>query len=231
MSGCIAVINAGSSSVKFALYEVSSRCHCPVPRAGRRNRCRTAPDNPGRTRRGRRQAGMERGRVQPRCGDARDTDIGSGSDRGNSRDRHRTSRCARRDAIRCTGPPGPGCAGVAFGAYATRALAPAAQPGSDSDNPRCGTTHPTGCLLRHSVPSRPAASGSVFCIAARSHERGHPTLWLPWPVIRIPGLRIAREAIRHRAIARHHGAPGQRRQPVRRQGWPKCREHDGIHRR
>ena len=34
MSGCIAVINAGSSSVKFALYEASGEAEHPVPRSG-----------------------------------------------------------------------------------------------------------------------------------------------------------------------------------------------------
>ena len=49
MSGCIAVINAGSSSVKFALYEASADVTAAVPRAGRRNRCRAAPEDPRRS--------------------------------------------------------------------------------------------------------------------------------------------------------------------------------------
>ena len=173
MSGCIAVINAGSSSVKFALYEASRRGQRAVPRPGRRNWRRAAPDD-------------------PRTPMARSSPSGNWPADGFNHDAatreiltsgatliagtpvigigHRVVHGGMR--LRCTGPPGSRCAGVAVGADTTGAVAPAAQPGTDSHHPGCGAAHPTGRLLRHSVPSWPAAGRAVFCTAARSHDAG-----------------------------------------------------------
>ena len=103
--------------------------------------------------------------------------------------RHRASRRAWRHAIRCAGAPGPGVLASLSGAYATGAAASAAQPGSHSHNPRCGAAHSTGRLLRHGVPPRPAARRAGLRAAATVSRGGHPALRLPWPVVRIPGVR------------------------------------------
>ena len=42
MSNSIAVINAGSSSVKFAIYQATKDERCTFPRTGRRNWRRAA---------------------------------------------------------------------------------------------------------------------------------------------------------------------------------------------
>ena len=74
MSGCIAVINAGSSSVKFALYEVSSDVTALF--RGQVEGIGVAPRLKIRDAHGEVVAEREWNAegLQPRCGDARNSD-------------------------------------------------------------------------------------------------------------------------------------------------------------
>ena len=64
-AGCIAVLNAGSSSIKFAHLRAGQRRRAAVPRAGRGDRRRAAAEGRGRGGRGRRRAKLAGGRARP----------------------------------------------------------------------------------------------------------------------------------------------------------------------
>jgi acetate kinase len=221
MSGCIAVINAGSSSVKFALYEIASDVTAlfrgQVEGIGVAPRL-TIRDAHGETVAEREWSaeGFNHDAATREILTSGATLIASTPVTGiGHRVEHGGCDTVHRSA-------GPGCAA------SLAELTPLAP---------C-TSRTTWLPFRqssmwHHIPRLPASTQRSIvtsrkwlslCVAA-SHERGHPTMasmachtntWSP----------SCARSDRHRAIARHH-APGQRRSLCA-SGMAKCREHDGI---
>ena len=110
-------------------------------------------------------------------------------------------------------------------------LAPlhAAQPRADRGHRRGGAASPPGRLLRHRVPSQPAAYRAGLRPAARAQRRRRSPLRLPRPVVRLHREPPARDGARDCPIAPDHRPSRQRRQPVRRAGRQERRQHHGVH--
>ena len=134
MSGCVAVLNAGSSSIKFALYDARCGAGPAVPRPGRTDRRGASPAASSNARR---RTSIERNwRVRTTRspgGDAGDHPDGLAACAGNGRSiGGRPSGRARRHGIRARRSRiDPEAIASAREAGAAGAAAPAAQPRAD----------------------------------------------------------------------------------------------------
>ena len=220
MSGCIAVINAGSSSIKFALYEAGRDGARAVPRPGRgyrrRRRILRSTDADGR---GRRRASWPADELDHARRPREILKLGASclvaarpvlGDRAPRRAwRHRIT--PRRSAS---------IASVMAALAELVPLAPLHQPHNLAPIAaiaRGRAAHPAGRLLRHRVPSQPARARAGLRPAARSHGSRRPPLRLPRPVLRYHRRRGCARSSRTLATrAADHRPSRQRRQPVRR---------------
>ena len=157
MADAIAVLNAGSSSLKFSLFAAQRR----RPRARRARPGRgpvhvAALRRQGRRRQGARREGVGR-RRRSSATPARSTTSSRSCARGlgaTPPGRRRPSRRARRARVRAAGARRRGGAGGAREVRAARAAAPAAQPRADPDAAGALAGAAAGRVLRHGVPPR-----------------------------------------------------------------------------
>ena len=200
MTGCIAVLNAGSSSIKFALYEAGRAgallFRGQVEHIGRRRRILWRPTL--RARPSPSAAGPS-GELDHQGATNEILKLGARAPGRPARARVRPSRRPRRHGIRGAGPRRRERAGRARDAGAAGAAAPAAQSRAHRVHRRGGARHPAGRLLRHRIPSFPGGPRAGIRPAARAYGGRRAPLRLPRPVVRVH--RVAAAARSHPALA------------------------------
>ena len=190
VSDAVLIVNAGSSSVKFSVYDAAQGAALmrgQVQGARRRDRA------------------LRPARRQRRCGGGAAVRTGCRSRR---RDRPRARRprgargrhrAGRRGASRGARRPGPRSAGArrrararrADGTHPARPVAPAPQHrGHRGRDPPCAVVA-AGRVLRHRVPPHAAAVRAAVRAAAGVRRARCAPLWVPRPVVRIRRRRAA----------------------------------------
>ncbi len=233
MADAIAVLNAGSSSLKFSVFaERGAEFELHRARAGRRAVHGAAFHRQGRRRRKLLDekswgAGVT---AWPRWRTRASGRVPARRVRRASPVRRRPPRGARRTRIRAAGPARCDDPGGARKVHPARAAAPASQPGPDQGAPRALAATPAGGLLRHGVSPRRACGGTGVRAAQGDHRPRRAPLRLSRALVRVHRRRAA--AIRRARGARQDGGspPRQRRQHVRHRRWAQRRQHDGLHR-
>ena len=213
MPDTVLVLNAGSSSIKFQLFEVGEATRL-TGRSGARSRAsaRRGRGSRPRTPRAARpstggppQEAADVGRAQEVLGGWLLEHLGSPAGRGRPPGRARRPRLRRPGAGRRRAP------GPARGAGAARPAPPAEQPGADPLDPRPPARAAAGRLLRHRLPPRPPRAGRPLRHPGGALPRGRAPLRLPRPVLRVHRLAPARGGARHRGRTGGRGPPGLRR--------------------
>ena len=164
MTGCIAVINAGSSSIKFALYEAAPTAPCCSAARSRasalqprltRERCR-GRDGGG--------AELDGGRPRPSQRDRRDPDAGAGAAGRPAGRRVRPSRRPWRPRLRRARPRRRPQSSPQLKRWRRWRRCTAAQCRADRGHRRGRAGHSAGRLLRHRLPPHAAAPGPEFAL-------------------------------------------------------------------
>ena len=234
MADAIAVLNAGSSSLKFSLF------------ADARRRARARRARPGR--RALHVAALRReGRATGRCSTR---SRGARARRSAMTARSTTSSrsCARELAEHRLVGVGHRvvhggldyarrCASTRHGRRRSRSyvpLAPLHQPHNLAPIRLLlerAARPAAGRVLRHRVPPRAAAGRAGVRAAASDHRARRAPLRLPRPVVRVHRAGAAARSTRTRPRGQdRRAAPRQRREHVRDGGRAQRREHDGLHR-
>ena len=183
--GCIAVLNAGSSSIKFALYEPGADggllLRGQVERIGQAPRLE-AKDAAGKLLA---ERTWSDGNLDHEAATAEIMALGRELLHGRPVLGLRSSCGAWRHGLLRSSADRRQGAGQACRAGAARAAAPAAQSGADPRHRAGGAAPAAGRLLRHRLPPQPAGAGAGLRAAARDHGGGRAALRLPWPVLRL----------------------------------------------
>ena len=113
--------------------------------------------------------------------------------------------------------------------HSARAAAPAAQPGADQVAARTLAAAAAGGVLRHGVPQRRAAGVAGVRAAQGDHRPRRAAVRLSRALVRVHRRRAA--AVRRARGARQDRGPPlrQRLQHVRDGGRTQRRQHDGLH--
>ena len=231
MSEAIAVLNAGSSSIKFSLF---GGADLELVVRGQAEAIHTAPrfvakDPAGATVSTRAwgegsQLGHD-GALQHIVEFVREQ-LGDTQAR-----RHRPPGRARRDSSTPSRCASTRAALKDLGAVrSARAAAPAAQPDADPAPARAPARAAPGRLLRHGVPSRPAGARADVRPSQGAARRRRAALRLPRPVVRVHRLGPAAARPEGGERPLRGPAPRQRREHVRAVRRPQRRQHDGLHR-
>ena len=124
----------------------------------------------------------------------------------------------------------PAVHGEPRGALPAGAAASAAQPRRHPRGRRGPAGPAAGRLLRHRLPPQPPRARRLVRPAPPLLRRRHPPLRLPRPVLRVHRERAARGRARDRRGPRRRRPSRQRRQHVRDPRRTQRRQHDGLHR-
>ena len=174
MADAIAVLNAGSSSIKFSLFAQAGG-ELALKLRGQVEAIHTAPrfvakDAAGETVSS--HAWDEGTPLGPRrCAGAHRGLRARAAWSGSSLAGHRAPRRARRARLRAAGARRPQGAGRSGAVRAAGAAAPAAQPDADPASARAPAGAAAGGLLRHLLPSRAAGAGADVRAAQGSARR------------------------------------------------------------
>ena len=206
MTGCIAVLNAGSSSIKFALYDSGQRRRAAVSRAGREHRRRAAPA--GRRRRGRRSWPSDAGRpASSTIAAPRPRSLQLGRELLAGRPVLAFGHRVVHGGTDFAAPVRVDAAVLAELAKLVP-LAPLHQPHNLAPIEAIAAAraaYPAGRLLRHRVPSHASRTlAQAFALPRELTRRRRAPLRLPRPVLRL-----------HRAAACARSRP----RSARRRGW------------